>query len=78
MQVANAYALLTDLNERKSYDMWVRGAHPTVDYIKSQLAFTRLTLGPCVVRMWSRRPLELRGDETLEGHRVDTPVTLAP
>jgi len=31
-QVANAYALLTDLNERKSYDMWVRGAYHTLDY----------------------------------------------
>ena len=39
----------------------------TVNYdpfIKSQLAFTQLALGPSVIRIWSRHPLRLGGDET--------------
>jgi len=31
---------------------------------------TRLTLGPYVVQIWSRNPLDLRADETLALHRV--------
>ena len=50
----------------------------TVDYdlfLKSQLAFTQLTLGPYVVLVWSRYPLKsvhaLRGGiEAPEGERM--------
>ena len=44
-----------------------------VDYdpfIKSQLASAQSTLGPCVVQIWSRYPMELRGGEPRVLHRV--------
>ena len=51
---------------------WVHVPHGGVrGFYQKSTCLTQLTLGLCVVQIWSRNALKFRGDETRVLHRAD-------